>query len=170
MITIIEWKEILGYEGYYSISSNGDVFSHITNKLIIGDKNQIGYKRVTLYIPIKKRFFVHRLVALHFVDGYSPDLVVNHIDGNKTNNNYVNLEWITRSENDLHAFRLKLRKPNPSKPKYKVLQYDLKTNETIKIYNNVQEASNELHVSRSYIYSTCNKKYKSCKGYGLQYC
>lgn len=98
------WKDIQGYEGYYQISSEGNVRNVKTNQILIGDTNNIGYRRVTLYSPTKKRFFIHRLVALHFCEGYKKNLVVNHKDGNKLNNNYQNLEWVTRSQNDLHAY------------------------------------------------------------------
>ena len=76
------WKDIKDYEGYYQISSNGQVKSLLTNKILIGDTNNLGYRRVTLYSPIKKRFFIHRLVALHFCEGYQDGLIVNHKDGN----------------------------------------------------------------------------------------
>lgn len=87
-----EWKNIFGYEGYYQISNYGRVKSLLTNKILSGDENSLGYKRVFLYNLIKRRFFIHRLVAFHFCDGYSPRLVVNHKDGNKKNNISTNLE------------------------------------------------------------------------------
>lgn len=43
------WKDIIGYEGYYQISSEGRVKSLISNKILIGDTNNLGYKRVILY-------------------------------------------------------------------------------------------------------------------------
>lgn len=101
-----EWKDIEGYENYYIISNTGKIKSLLTNKLLaLSDVNNMGYKRVTLYKPVKKRFFVHRLVAYHFCEGYSEDLVVNHKDGNKQNNNADNLEWVTHSDNDIHAYK-----------------------------------------------------------------
>ena len=51
-----------------------------------------------------KTFKIHRLVAWEFVEGYSPELVVNHIDANKLHNYASNLEWCTPSENSYHAF------------------------------------------------------------------
>ena len=85
-----EWKDIEGYENYYIISNTGKIKSLLTNKLLaLSDVNNMGYKRVTLYKPVKKRFFVHRLVAYHFCEGYSEDLVVNHKDGNKQNNHIL---------------------------------------------------------------------------------
>ncbi len=86
------WKPIKGYESNYEISDMGNVRNKKTKKIIIGDKNNMGYRRVILYTPVKKRFFVHRLVAYHFCRGYREDLVVNHKDGNKLNNKASNLE------------------------------------------------------------------------------
>ena len=104
------WKDIIGYEGYYQISNLGNVKNIQTNKILIGDTNNLGYRRVTLYTPIKKRFFVHRLVALHFCEGANDELVVNHIDGNKANNLPSNLEEVTISRNTKHAYENNLAK------------------------------------------------------------
>lgn len=163
------WKDIENYEGYYQISSLGRVRNAKTNNILTGDINNIGYKRVCLYTPTKKRFFIHRLVAYHFCEGYSEDLVVNHKDGNKQNNCADNLEWITRSENDLHAFRLKLRKAFPCQFKHRIVAYDIHTNEIVKIYNNVQECCEDLKVTRTSVYNCCTGKQKTCRGYKLQY-
>lgn len=163
------WKDINDYEGYYQVSSYGRVRNVKTKQILTGDTNNAGYRRVTLYSPVKKRFFVHRLVALHFCEGYSENLIVNHKDGNKLNNNADNLEWVTRSENDLHAYKNNLRKPHPCTFKKKVAAYDLTTLEIVKIYKNVQECCDDLQVARSNIYNCCNGKQKSCRGYGLKY-
>ena len=164
-----EWKDIKDYEGYYQISSYGQVKNIKTGQILKGDINSIGYKRVYLYVPVKKRFFIHRLVALHFCEGYQKDLVVNHKDGNKLNNVAKNLEWVTHSENDLHAYQLNLRKPHPCQFKHRIIAYDLCTKETIKIYDNVEDCCNDLKVARSNVYNCCNNKQKSCRGYGLKY-
>jgi hypothetical protein len=75
--------------------------------MIIGDTNNVGYYRVCLYKPKKKRYFRHRLVAEHFIFNDDPDnrVFVNHIDGDKSHNCISNLEWVTQSENELHAFK-----------------------------------------------------------------
>ena len=83
---IEEWKDIDEYEGIYQISNFGDVKNIKTNKILTGDINNAGYKRVCLYYKHKKRYFIHKLVANHFVDGKGENLVINHIDGNKLNN------------------------------------------------------------------------------------
>lgn len=163
------WKDIIGYEGYYQVSNLGNVKNTQTNKILTGDTNSRGYRRVTLYSPIKKKFFVHRLVALHFCECANDELVVNHIDGNKLNNTATNLEWVTRSQNDLHAYKLNLRKAHPCIFKHRILAYDKNTLELVKVYENTQACVEDLQVARSNIYNCCNGKQKSCKGYILKY-
>ena len=104
------WKDITypGIKpGKYKISEYGDVMS-IERGHIMTVRIHRGYTTVQLMSgqkPFKsKQYRVHRLVAYEFVDGYSPDLVINHIDGNKSNNHYTNLEWVTQKENVQHAF------------------------------------------------------------------
>ena len=163
------WKDIKDYEGYYQVSSEGKIKNVTTNKILIGDKNSAGYKRVWLYNPIKKRVFVHRIVAFAFCKGYKENKVVNHKDGNKDNNKAENLEWVTRSENDLHAYKHNLRKPNPCKFKRKIAAYDNETMELYKVYDNTEECCRDLNVSRTNIYNCCNGKQLTCKGYRLVY-
>ena len=172
------WKDIEGYEGCYQVSNLGNVKNIVTNKILIGDTNSLGYRRVILCSPVQKRFFVHRLVAYHFCEGYRDDLIVNHKDGNKQNNECTNLEWVTRSENDLHAERMGLRKNHyyPTKPFYRIRIFDLVTNETIKIYGNRDEFIAEHDYSPSslnglsvngYFYEV--KGNKSSKKIGFEY-
>lgn len=106
--------EIKGYDGDYFISDCGDVFSFKSGKSKILKKriNQGGYHYVNLCKNGKyKSFCIHRLVGIYFVDKYDENLnVLNHIDGNKLNNNYDNLEWCTLSYNTKEAIRLGLFK------------------------------------------------------------
>ena len=72
-----------------------------------------GYYYVSLWTKQgHKNYRVHRLVAKYFVNNLNPDInnQINHIDGNKLNNHYTNLEWCTASHNTKHAFNLKLVK------------------------------------------------------------
>ena len=74
--------------------------------------NGTGYARVSLNLEGKsKDYFVHRLVAKYFVPNPDNLPVVNHKDGNKLNNHADNLEWVTSSENNRHAFATGLKKP-----------------------------------------------------------
>ena len=100
----MEWKPIPNYEECGFISSTGLV------KNLKGEQRKLtiskyGYFRVGLKGG-KRTISVHKLVADAFVSGKKEGLVVNHIDGNKLNNDVSNLEWVTQSYNVKHGFML----------------------------------------------------------------
>ena len=114
------WKDIQGYEGLYQISDKGTVkglervlkynatktkiWKEKTIKTIV---DHLGYCRVSLCKNgTVKPFKIHRLVATAFLSGEGH---VNHIDGNKLNNNVSNLEFCTPKENNWHSFVSGLR-------------------------------------------------------------
>lgn len=107
------WKEINGYEGYYSINEKGEVRNNQTKKLIKGDINNAGYYRVCLYRGNKKHYFRHRLVAEYFIPNPNNYKEVNHIDGDKSNNSIENLEWSDRVHNEREARRNLLKQFAP---------------------------------------------------------
>lgn len=111
------WKNIAEYKGIYQVSSFGNVRS-LDRKILSGGKEmflngkvlkkQLGtngylFVRLSKYSKVKN-YLIHRLVALTFMNTNSVLLQVNHIDGDKGNNNVNNLEWCTPSENRKHAF------------------------------------------------------------------
>ena len=99
-----EFKDIPGYEGLYKVSNTGSVYSILGNRKLNGSDKGDGYNRVTLTKEGQiKRFNVHRLVMLAFIG--PSDLQVNHIDGNKSNNCLDNLQYVSKSENMLHAYK-----------------------------------------------------------------
>lgn len=108
------WKDIEGYDGLYRISDHGRVQSLRRSKprFLKCSPDRYGYRSCSIYKNKKEKFFyVHSLVALHFLpepDGNigngGDEYTVNHIDGNKMNNHYSNLEYITRCDNLVHGW------------------------------------------------------------------
>lgn len=127
------WKDI--FYGKYKISSCGQLKSNRRNIIlspsIVAKKNgKQGYKAVHIN---GKTYYIHRLVAENFVPNPENKKEVNHIDGNKLNNNAENLEWVTPSENIKHAYKTGLKKFSGLTPRrvacYKKLgEYSKKNN------------------------------------------
>lgn len=97
-----EGKEIQGYPNYI-IYDDGDIYSVKRRIYLKRIQNDAGYQYVTLSNHMgKANVYVHCLVASHFLHK-KENCVVNHKDLNKANNHVSNLEWITSSENRIHA-------------------------------------------------------------------
>ena len=104
--------EIKGYEGLYSITCDGKVWSTRSQKWLKADLRR-GYLYVVLYNQHHQRnsFTVHRLVASCFINKVLDKEHINHKNGVKTDNLFTNLEWCTSGENQRHAIRTGLKKP-----------------------------------------------------------
>lgn len=113
----IIWKDILGYEDYYEINNNGEVWS---KERKVPDK-RLGTRRINrrkLNTSIKRGYVVyqlwkdgicknygaHRLLAIAFIDNILNKTDVNHKNGIRNDNRIENLEWVTRSENVQHGY------------------------------------------------------------------
>ena len=159
-----EWKEILidniKIENYY-VSSLG----RFKNKkgVIMNDykPHHSGYiyVRVNIY-----KYALHRLVSQTFIPNLENKPFVNHIDGNKTNNSVINLEWVTSSENNIHSHKIGLTKGH----KRKIIQYDLEMNE-IKQFNTIKESSKELDICYSSIKAVLYKKQNKAGNFIFKY-
>ena len=103
---------VLNENDKYEVSDTG-IVRRVDTKRTLNGCITSGYRSVKLTFDNSKqqRFYVHRLVAEHFILNSDPKnkTFVNHKDGNKLNNKTSNLEWVTRSQNDLHAYKNDLR-------------------------------------------------------------
>lgn len=130
-----EWIEVFG--GRYAVSNLGRVVSfYFKDKYRIKEmvqRKSAGYLRVHLHILGRSKLVsVHRLVAMAFVPNISNLPEVNHINGDKEDNQSTNLEWVTKSQNKLHSiYVLKREHPMLGKRLYDsyihrgVIQYSL---------------------------------------------
>lgn len=112
--------DIPQYENY-QITSCGRIFKKagwvkwgnlpdrwVEEKEFIPRKDKYGYLRIHLTNDEGRKFIpIHRLVGKVFVEGYSEEKnTINHIDGNKENNNFYNLEWVTVKYNNQHKWNV----------------------------------------------------------------
>lgn len=109
------WKDVNGYEGVYQISNLGNIKSlprkNAKGKILNPSTNNRGYLRVGLCFKEKVRYeSIHRLVAEAFIPNRKNLPEVNHINGNKLDNRVENLEWVTKGQNQIHAYKTGLRK------------------------------------------------------------
>lgn len=157
------WLDVKGYEGLYKISNIGRVMAlsrrvkfgiqyRNTSTKIMSPRKKGGknpYLTIILYDKhhCPKTYHLHRLVALHFVDGYFVNAEVNHKDGNKQNNVYTNLEWVSRSSNIKHSYDVLGQRRMKGKV---VIQLSLEE-EPICFYQSAVEASIVTGVCKSCI-------------------
>lgn len=169
------WKEIDGYEGYYEVSNLGNIRS--MNRIIYKSDGAIQtYKSKPIAIRYNKRANmyetylskngkkkcckIHRLVAQAFCYNDDPSIktTVNHIDGDRSNNTAINLEWVSYGDNEKHAYE-KLHRPINStkgKPKGRMcISINLKNGEKIK-HKSIAEASRYTGISETQIRRIAN--------------
>ena len=178
------WQKINGFENLYKISTYGRIKSlgngKSTNsntkqeRILKTNYSKTGYEKAKLFKDGKRYYFsVHRLVALTFLDNKENKKEVNHKDGIKCNNNVSNLEWVTSSENQLHAFKNGLQKSKigkdhaQSKP---IAQFDLDGN-LIRKFECIKQVKRELGFNSFGIIKCCKKekKYKTAYKYKWEY-
>ena len=154
-----EWKDIC--EGY-QVSNLGRVKStkRKEEKILKLKADKSGYMRVHLRVDNMDVFeSVHRLVAKAFVLNSEGKNEVNHINGIKTDNRAENLEWCTRTENLIHAYKTNLRK---NAREVYCLELDRK-------FYSTRVASKELNLKHGHIINCCQGKQKTTGGYHWQY-
>lgn len=177
-----EWRWVPGHEGYYEASTEGRIRTYINkgNKqlltkipsLINGSLKSQGYLRVTLGVGNKISTGKHRVIALTFLENPENKPEVNHKNGIKTDNRLVNLEYVTRVENQIHSWE-KLGRVGGWKGKLgkehhaskRVRQRDKFTKEFIRDWDSIIDIKRELGYNAGNIASCCRgerRYYKSC--------
>lgn len=123
------WKDISGYGDNYKISNFGRVKSSYRQKRILKQPlNTYGYPFVNLsFKGVHKSIPIHTLVANYFLIKPSGKTEVNHKNGIKTDNNVLNLEWCTSSENSIHSFEngLQVSSKGEDRPLSKLKKYQV---------------------------------------------
>lgn len=152
-----ETEEWIKFDNNYELSNQGRIRHE--KRILSGSLHQDGYIFVTLY---GHQYPLHRLIAKKWCDNYTAGKEVNHKDGNKQNNFASNLEWVSRSENQLHAIKNHLRpvglntytgKFSPSEREKIKKEWDSGT-------VSKRELARRYGVSHSCICSIINDKYK----------
>jgi len=146
----------------YLIFKTGIVQNGTTDRILKQETTK-GYKRVTLSIEGKtERYLVHRLIAMTFIPNPLSKPCVNHIDGDKLNNDVSNLEWCTYSENEIHSYDV-LGKINANRKLSKeavediILNCKKGVNQSNK--GNVETFIKKYNVSQKTVLNIINKKY-----------
>lgn len=147
---------------WYYITKDGKCYNSKTGKYLKGQENcknhYLSYN-ITLPDGSKKRCYAHRLVAAAYLEKplNKNKNQINHIDGDKLNNFFENLEWVSAKENTEHALNNDLKTPRP------VYCFN-KNKQLVASYRTVQEASKVVGISPSSIFQELRKEVKTLSG------
>lgn len=160
------WKVITrnNFENLYEVSDKGIIRK--INGTTLSTNLRNGYLSVCLYNPNNKKkntVNVHRLVASTFLEQGSYKMV-NHKNGDKTDNRVENLEWVTAKENTSHAIKTGLSKPNPKK----VQQYSIE-GKYIETFDSIIDAAKKTGTNDRRISDVCKGKRKTTNGFIWKY-
>ena len=154
------WK-IVKQNNNYMVNENGQIKSIKKDKILTPKLNHDGYLRIQLWKNNKNVYVaIHRLVAEAFINNPYNKPFINHIDGNKSNNNVSNLEWCTQKENIRHAYDTGLahgRRNEQNVNSKKINVYDKNMN-FIKTYPSTMEIERQLNISHALISAYCKNK------------
>lgn len=167
--TMKGFYQIPGFSNYY-MNKSGEVFSLFRNKVLPTRPVHPSHRYKNTYLCSDKgdrcTIHTHRLICLMFKnDGKDKsNLQVDHVDGNRYNNSFDNLEWVTPSENVLRSFKLGLR----DRRTVPVLVRNFKTKE-IREFSGLREAGPALGLHHSTVFSRCSNHNGKVYPDGYQY-
>lgn len=161
------WKDIPGYEGKYSVSNLGRVWSHLTHRFLKPNTNYSGYHHCCLTNENGKQWYgVHRLVALAFIPNPDNKPTVNHINENKDDNRVENLEWATFHEQNVHGTRCsRVAEKMPVKPVEKMDLCDV----VICRYASIGEAARNENIRSENLVKCLKGRRNTCGGFKWKY-
>ena len=159
-----KWKPIQGTDDTYWVSNHGRIKSidrtvyHNTSasglqfrqgQIIKTTIGSVGYP---VFNMLGKQYYVHRIVATHFIENPDKKQYVNHKDGDKSNNITYNLEWVTSSENLKHAYRMGLHSSKITEKQHKEIINRRASGETY------QTIADDYGVSKQRIFQIVNER------------
>lgn len=167
------WKDIPNYEWLYQISNYWRVKSLFRYKKILKPlKHTEWYYRYCLTKDKVRSFkYAHRLVAMCFNEDYTEKLIINHKNWIKTDNYIDNLECITFTENNIHAYKIWLQKPKlwiKNTLSKKVNQYNSNW-VFIKTWNSMKDVQRSLWIAYTHISECCLWKAQTAGGFIWEY-
>lgn len=157
-LTIERWADVVidGHKYDYKISDCGRLLSCKTGKILKPSLDKRGYPQNTFYKSPQKTITrrIHKLVALHYLENQNNLPEVNHIDGNKFNPHYTNLEYNTSKQNKNHAIKMGLAK-------FPVVNPNIKRvidNGSGEVFESLVAASKKVNIEYKYLSSMLSGK------------
>ena len=160
------WKVIRDYDNY-EVSDEGEVRNRKTGRVLKTGYASSGYRKVNLSTGnVVKNALVHRLVADNFLPNPGNKNVVNHIDGDKSNNRLANLEWCTAGENIKHAFdnSLNYRPDTSGVPRRRTRIVEIDAG-----FDSISDCARFLNTPTSNVSACLSGRSKTCCGYHIVY-
>ena len=161
----IEWRTVIEYDRY-EVNQFGDIRHKERKRVLTQRPNNGGYLYVNFNIEgHRKNFAVHRIVANAFIPNPNNYPEVNHKDGDRTNNNVTNLEWVSSSQNKIHAYQKEENRASRGK---QVEQYSLQ-GILLRTFISASEAARFIGCSVGAISNCCKGRTKTSQGYVWKY-